>query len=87
MMPEKYTRIAILEKQGIFGVIAGDFNVPNGERTLHMTANFDPRCPGNHVFRVGHATAADGLRHFEESVAVSRDRGWTVKYYGVRNYG
>ena len=86
-MSERYTRIAILEKQGLFAVIAGDFDVPNGDQPIHLTANFDPRSPAKPVFRSSHPTAADGRRYFEESVAVSRDRGWFVHYYGVRNYG
>lgn len=86
-MPSRYTRIAILAKQGLFAVIAGDFDVPNGDQPIHLTANFDPRSPEKPVFRSSHPTAADGRRYFEESVAVSRDRGWSVRYYGVRNYG
>lgn len=61
-MPEKYTRIAILEKQGLFAVIAGDFDVPNGDQPIHLTANFDPRSPEKPVFRSSHPTAADGRR-------------------------
>lgn len=87
-MPDRITRIAIFEKQGLFGVISVDTNVLTEDHGLvHLTSSFEIRCGQKPMVHQPHATDDEALRGFADSVALSLDRDWSVLHNGPRNHG
>lgn len=87
-MNNRFTRIAILKKDGHYGVITVDTNYSNANIGLvHVTSSFDSRRESKPYFHQIHPTPAAARESFEESVAAARDRGWAVAYNGERNHG
>lgn len=75
---------AILEKGGITAAI-GIYSCTDH---LHAVANFEPRAAAdNQVYRRSFETRTKAVREFNQALAVSRDRGWTVIYNGEPNFG
>lgn len=87
-MNNRFTRVAILTKADAVAAIAVDTNVTTENHGLvHLTSSFDSRCGQKPHFHQTHPDPASARESFKESVAVSRDRGWTVAYHGERNNG
>lgn len=77
-------RVAILEKGGVFAAI-GLYSYAD---QLHAVCNFDPRADAAQRFhRASFETRTEAIATFNESVAVTRDRKWTVVYNGEPNVG
>lgn len=75
---------AILEKGGITAVIG----LYSGTGRVHTTANFEPRAAAdNQVYHRAWRNRTKAVREFNQALAVSRDRGWTVIYNGETNFG
>ncbi len=75
---------AILEKGGITAAICIYSCVDHP----HAVANFEPRAAAdNQVYRRSFETRPQAVREFNQVIAVSRDRGWTVIYNGEPNFG
>lgn len=87
-MLEPKHRVAILLEASVVAAIGVDFNCPTNAPniTLSLVGNYDPRCQ-HPRFSQSFSSPADAEKHFIEGLAVSRDRGWTVAYLGVRNHG
>ena len=73
-------RTAILEKDGVMATI-GVFSAIG--HTLNAVTSYDPRCPnGKQLYRNSFETRHAAINAFNDNVATSRDRGWTVIYNG-----
>lgn len=79
-----YSRTAILEKDGVFAAI-GIYCSPLID--INAVANFDPRAHNNHVHRRSFETRSAAIAAYDENIAISRERGWTIIYNGARNSG
>lgn len=77
-------RVAILEKAGTTAAIS-IYSCPGH---LHAVANFDPRHEdSSQIYRRSFETRTEAVAAFDEYIAVSRDRGWTVTYNAPPNFG
>lgn len=78
--------VAIFEKDGMFAAIGlYSANVGDG---LHAVCSYDPRCtPTKSIYRNAFENRQLATNSFNENVAVTRDRGWTVVFNGKPNVG
>lgn len=82
--PNLKRRVAILFKNGIYGSLG----VYSLEGHLHAVCNYDPRqTPDRQFYRASLETRSQAFERFDESVAASHGRGWTVIYNGEVNQG
>lgn len=82
--PDTKRQVAIFEKDGVYSAIG----IYSCEGHLHAVCNFDPRhLPENQFHRASLETRSAAFERFHESVAVTRDRGWSVIYNGQVNHG
>jgi hypothetical protein len=83
---KRASRIAIMRKGDQFALIVLDTNLPVNQATVNVVTSQDPRCrPSAHYQSFDNPTMA--IAAFNESLAVSRDRGWTIAHLGERNNG
>lgn len=75
-----------MEKDNKFALIVIDTNLPVNQATVNVVTSQDPRCRPSAHFQ-SFDTPAMATAAFNESLAVSRDRGWTVAHLGERNNG
>lgn len=85
-MPKPSTRIAIMAKGRHVAAIAIDVNTSSSDGVLHAVGMIDPRCSPARDLR-SFETAAAACAQFCCLLAMSRDNGWPVAHYGVRNFG
>lgn len=77
-----YRRVALFEKDGIAAAIGLYSCIDH----VHAVCNFDPRAvPDKQFYRRAFETRELALAEFNECVALTRDRGWTVIFNGVPN--
>lgn len=86
-MPKKPQVIrctAILEKAGITAAMG----LYSCDGHLHLVANFEPRAASdNQIYRRSFETRKQALTEFNQAIAISRDRGWTIIYNAEPNFG
>jgi hypothetical protein len=75
----KHIRV-LLEKDDMFGVMGF---YPLGYQ--YVMSSWDSRMDKPAIHATADPVAAK--KAFDEAVALSRDRGWTILYYGKPNYG
>lgn len=87
-MQKPNNRVAILQKGNLYAAIAVDFDCPTNTPniTLSLVGSSDPRCQ-HPRFIQSFKNAADAENNFNEALATSRDRGWTIAHIGNRNNG
>ncbi|MEQ1646298.1 MAG: hypothetical protein ABL959_22790, partial [Pyrinomonadaceae bacterium] len=57
-------------------------------QTVNVVTSYDPRCAdGKQFYRNSFETRHAAINAFNDNVATSHDRGWTVVYNGERNFG
>ena len=82
--PDTKRQVAIFEKNGIYSAIG----IYSCEGHLHAVCNYDPRAtPDKQFYRSSLETRSEAFEYFHGSVAVTRDRGWSVVYNGLVNVG
>mgnify|MGYP000603117947 CR=1 FL=1 len=82
--PDIKRQVAIFEKDGIYSAIG----IYSCEGHLHAVCNFAPRQrPENQFYRASLETRELAFERFHESVAQTRDRGWSVVYNAAPNFG
>lgn len=72
----------MVEKEGMFGLFTLTF-LPLADRWV--LSSQDPRHSQPVVVVANNES--DARKSFDECVALSRDRGWTVVYYGRPHFG
>lgn len=80
------SRVAILVKGSLYGVIALDIGLVSPDGHCYVVGSNDPRANPS-TYHKSFETAADAQQHFDEALATSRDRGWTVAHVGPRHIG
>lgn len=70
-------QVAIVEKDGIFACLSLGITA-----THNVVGNYDPRSKDNPNFYRSFETVAHAESAFNENLATTRDRGWTVIYNG-----
>jgi len=66
--------------------MALDIGVKSGDSLVHCVGSGDPRCvPFNHLR--GFETPTEARTAFNEAIALSRDRGWSIVHVSTRNFG
>lgn len=82
--PDVFKQTAILEKGGVFAAIG----IYSCAGHLHAVSNFDPRVAEPSQFhRRSFETRTAALAAYNENIAISRDRHWTVIYNNHPNFG
>ena len=72
--------VVIVEKDGMFGLLSLD----RKPETTTLT-NFDPRSRSAYFRSYG--DPAEAGKDFNEALATTRDRGWSVVWSGAPNWG
>jgi len=82
--PDIKRQVAIFEKDCIYSAIG----IYSWEGHLHAVCNYDPRQNAeNQFYRSSLETRLAAVKHFQENVALTRDRGWQLTYNGPVNFG
>lgn len=87
-MKDRKTRVAIMLKAGRpVAVIALDVYAKASDGSFnHAVGRMDPRCEPSQMLNA-FKTAEIAEESFNETLAVSRDNGWTIAHIGERNFG